>query len=93
MPQNFKFVMLLFDCNVEKLQVRPIDTRHMRTYSNKLDEVHFVNYPKINFKTQNFISIRIFKKYSRVTYNKNLLLKKRTFWIIMFFILNSDSQY
>ena len=53
MPQNFKFVMLLFDCNVEKLQVRPIDTRHMRTYSNKLDEVHFVNYPKINFKTQN----------------------------------------
>ena len=47
MPQNFKFVVLLFDCNVEKIQVRPIDTRSMRMYSlNKTDEVNFVNMKK-----------------------------------------------
>jgi hypothetical protein len=99
MPQNFKFVMLLFDCNVEKLQVRPIDIRHMRTYSNKLDEVHFVNYPKINLKTQNFIFIRIFNKYSRVTHNKNLLLKKGHFglscflYLINYLILNIKIRF
>lgn len=42
MPQSFKFVILLFDCNVEKLQVRPIDIRSMRYNMNKADEVNFV---------------------------------------------------
>ena len=34
MPQHFKFVFLLFDCNVEKLQVRPLDIRLLKIYSN-----------------------------------------------------------
>ncbi len=33
MPQHFKFVFLLFDCNVEKLQVRPLDMRLLKIYS------------------------------------------------------------
>lgn len=43
MPQNFKFVMLLFNINVEKIQVRPIDLRQMRVHSfAKADEANFV---------------------------------------------------
>lgn len=33
MPQHFKFVFLLFDCNVERLQVRPLDIRLLKIYS------------------------------------------------------------
>lgn len=43
MPQNFKFVMLLFNVNVEKIQVRPIDLRQMRVHNLvKADEANFV---------------------------------------------------
>jgi len=39
MPQHFKFVFLLFDCLVEKLQVRPLDIRLLKIYSaNKPSE-------------------------------------------------------
>ena len=34
MPQNFKFVFLFFDANVEKLQVRPLDSRILKIYAN-----------------------------------------------------------
>ena len=33
MPQHFKFVFLLFDLNVEKLQVKPMDSRLMKVYT------------------------------------------------------------
>lgn len=33
MPQNFKFVLLLFDSSVEKLQVRPLDSRMLKAYA------------------------------------------------------------
>lgn len=33
MPQHFKFVFLLFDCNVEKLQVKPLDIRLLKIYN------------------------------------------------------------
>lgn len=34
MPQNFKFVFMLFDWTVEKFQVRPLDSRILKIYSN-----------------------------------------------------------
>ena len=45
MPQNFKFVLLLFDSSVEKMQVRPLDSRMLKAYaSNKSSNeiCHFV---------------------------------------------------
>ncbi|CAF0851068.1 unnamed protein product [Brachionus calyciflorus] len=46
MPQNFKFVFLLFDLNVERLQVRPMDSRILKIYtSNKpSDEICFYDF-------------------------------------------------
>ncbi len=46
MPQNFKFVLLLFDWNIEKFQVRPLDSRILKIYANNKpsDEIcHFVS--------------------------------------------------
>ena len=34
MPQHFKFVFLMFDYSVENLQVRPMDIRLLKIYSN-----------------------------------------------------------
>ena len=33
MPQNFKFVLLIFDLSVEKFQVRPLDSRLLSIYA------------------------------------------------------------
>lgn len=44
MPQNFKFVLLLFDLNVEKLQVRPNDNRMykiLQTNRQRIDEIFY----------------------------------------------------
>ncbi len=44
MPQYFKFVLLLFDSSVEKLQVRQLDNRLLKIYANNKpsDEICFV---------------------------------------------------
>jgi hypothetical protein len=44
MPQNFKFVLLLFDLSVEKLQVRQLDNRLLKIYANNKpsDEICYV---------------------------------------------------
>lgn len=53
MPQHFKFVFLLYDCNVERLQVKPLDIRLLKIYSaNKpSDEVcSFVRHDSISYR-------------------------------------------
>jgi hypothetical protein len=78
MPQNFKFVVLLFDCNVEKIQVKPIDTRSMRMYSlNKTDEVNFVNINQFEIyflyeNNEGFLVNRILNTKTRLMYFKSL---------------------
>jgi hypothetical protein len=49
MPQNFKFVLLMFDLSIEKFQVRPLDSRLLKIYANNRpsDEIcHFDFEPK-----------------------------------------------
>ncbi|RNA14792.1 mediator of RNA polymerase II transcription subunit 27 [Brachionus plicatilis] len=50
MPQNFKFVFLFFDANVEKLQVRPLDSRILKIYANNKpsDEICFYDFDHKN---------------------------------------------
>ena len=43
MPQNFKFVLLLFDYNVERLQVKPIEIHRIpKIYTRRNEESYFV---------------------------------------------------
>ncbi len=65
MPQHFKFVFLLFDCNVEKLQVRPLDIRLLKIYSSNKpsDEACTFVSDKIKIKKYIFIINKIMKKH------------------------------
>lgn len=69
MPQNFKFVFLLFDYNVEKLQVRPVDNRIPKIYQSSKQRVEdicfFVNLR--NYLTS-LISFVIIKNFSLIIF-------------------------
>ena len=55
MPQHFKFVFLLFDCNVEKLQVRPLDIRLLKIYSNNKPSDEVCSFVSLLFNQSIFI--------------------------------------
>lgn len=50
MPQSFKFVLLLFDMNIEKFQVRQLDSRILKLYFNN-------NNNKASDEICNFVSV------------------------------------
>lgn len=54
MPQNFKFVFLLFDLNVERLQVRPLDNRILKIYNNNKPSDEICSFVSVKQKISTF---------------------------------------
>lgn len=85
MPQNFKFVFLLFDHNVEKLQVRPIDNRMLKVYMNSRQRAEEIgNFVTFNAPFIEIIIINFLKRSINTFIDLRILSTKthRTFFIV-----------
>lgn len=72
MPQNFKFVFLFFDANVEKLQVRPLDSRILSIYANNKPSEEICFYV-LNSYFDYFVYLKLFKDFNHK--NKSMVFE------------------